>query len=134
MNLPEKISNGTNYRKVYLSDLREVMNIYHDNKTDASPEKHEFQVKKLTEQFGLPLSVAESSNELIGFASAKLNDLEEVEIAFYYKNGVSQSEIQPFLEQQAKSTFNSTFNSGPEAGKKLKQSSQRLVEWLNKCS
>jgi len=124
MNRPEKISNETNYRKVYLSDLRKVMNIYQENRTD---------IEKLTEQFGLPLAIAESSNELIGYAAAKLNELEEVEFASYYKNGVSQSEIQPFLEQQARNTFNSTFNNGPEAGKMLKQSSQKLVKWLNKC-
>jgi hypothetical protein len=134
MNRPEKISHETNYRKVYLSDLRNILNIYHDNRTDTPPEKHQFQVEKLTEQFGLPLAIAESNNELIGFAAARLNELEEIEFAAYYKNGVSQSEIQPFLEQQARTTFNSTFNNGPEAGKKLKQSSQRLVEWLNKCS
>lgn len=116
-----KISKETNYRKVYLSDLRAVLNIYQ--------EKGE----KLTTHFGLPLAIAEHSNDVIGFASAKLNELEEVEFAFYYKNDVGHSEIQPMLEKWTRSTFNTTFAHSPEGGQKLKQASQRLTEWLNKC-
>lgn len=120
------ISSDTNYRKVYLSDLKQVLNIYKHNEIHQVPDQ-------LTAQFGLPLVIAELNNELIGFASAKMNDLKEVEFISYYRDGVSQTEIQPTLEKLARNMFKSTFNNLPKPEKKLEYAAQRLTEWLNKC-
>lgn len=122
MDKTAKISAEATYRKVYLADLRTILDIYQDKG------------EKLTEHFGLPLAIAEYRNDVIGFASAKLNKAEEIEVSFYYKNGVTHSEIQPLLEKSARNTFNSTFDNNPESGKKLKLASQRLIDWLNNCS
>ncbi|WP_316818621.1 hypothetical protein [Pedobacter nyackensis] len=128
-----KIPGDTNYRNVYLSDLRQVLNIYVETETYQVPEKHSLPAKKLTEQFGLPLAIVESKDELIGFASAKMNDLKKVEFTSYYKKGISKTEIQPILEQLAQSTFNATFKSQPQPEKKLEYAAQKLAAWLNKC-
>jgi|GEM_PF-3518770 len=133
MNGTAKISNDTNYRKVYLSDLSAVLDIYKGTQTQTLDGEHPALIEKLTTQFGLPLAIAECGNELIGFTSAKMNDLEEIEFTSYYKYGIGQTQIQPNLEQMAINTFNSTFNNGTGAGKKLKYAAQRLAEWLNKC-
>lgn len=131
MNGPTKISDEINYRKVYLSDLKAALNIYKMAKsTDIQPLADE----ELTTQFGLPLAIAECGNEMIGFTSAKINDLKEIEFISYYKNGTGQTEIHPNLEQTAKNTFNSTFNTGPGAEKKLRDAAHILIDWLNKCS
>lgn len=127
MNGFTKKTDEVTYRKVYLSDLKAVLDIYQETKSNDPSEK-------LTMQFGLPLAIAEHSNELIGFASAQCNELEEVEITSYYKNGIGQSNTQPFLEELAKSTVNSSFDIGPQAVKKIKNATERLVRWLNHCS
>jgi hypothetical protein len=111
-----------------------VLAIYQDIKQETEVVKHSFAAKKLTEQFGLPLAVAEYKKELVGFASAKLAESEEIEIAFYYKKEVNQTDIQPLLEQQAISNFNLTFDKDEEAVEQLKQASQTLITWLNKYS
>lgn len=134
MNKIANKSKETICRQVYLSDLRAVLAIYQDNKQETEVVKHSFATEKLTEHFGLPLAVAEYKKELVGFASAKLAESEEIEIAFYFKKKVGQINIQPLLEQQAISNFNSTFDKEEKALEQLKQASQSLVTWLNKCS
>jgi hypothetical protein len=133
MSSAAKISNGTNFRKVYLSDLSLVLEIYKSNQESTENEAYAFQIEKLTAQFGLPLAIAECNNELIGFTSAKMNALEEIEFTSYYKNGVGRNDIQSDLEQMARNTFNSTFNHGPGAEIKLSNAAHRLIDWLNKC-
>lgn len=134
MNRIANKSKETICRQVYLSDLRAVLAIYQDIKQETEIFKHSFATEKLTEQFGLPLAVAECKKELVGFASAKLVESEEIEIAFYFKKEVGQTNIQPLLEQQAIRNFNSTFDKEEKAVEQLKQASQSLVTWLNKCS
>lgn len=133
MNRPLKISNRTNYRKVYLSDLSMILEIYKCTQANTANGIHSFPVEKLTAQFGLPLAIAECDKELIGFTSAKMNDLEEIEFTSYYKNGADQTENHPNLEQVARHTYHSTFDTGPGAEKKLSNASLRLIDWLNKC-
>jgi hypothetical protein len=133
MSSATKISNGTKYRKVYLSDLSVVLDIYKKNQESNVKEAYAFQIEKLTAQFGLPLAIAECNNELIGFTSAKMNAQEEIEFISYYKNGIGQSEMHSDLEQLARNTFNSTFNNGPGAEKRLSNAAHRLIDWLNKC-
>lgn len=128
-----KIPGDTNYRNVYLSDLRQVLTIYEETTQHQAAEKDSFPAGKLTERFGLPLAIAESKDELIGFTSAKTNNLKEVEFTSYYKKGTSKTEIQPILEQLARSTFNATFNSRPQPEEKLEYAAQKLTAWLNKC-
>lgn len=132
MNRIANKSKATICRQVYLSDLKAVLAIYQDIKQDTEVVKQSFTEEKLTEQFGLPLAVAEYKKELVGFASAKLDESEKIEIAFYYKKEMGQTDIQPLLEQQAISNFNSTFDKDEEAVEQLKQASQTLVTWLNK--
>ncbi|MFA4868436.1 MAG: hypothetical protein WC623_09570 [Pedobacter sp.] len=127
MNGFTKKTDEITFRKVYLSDLKAVLDIYQETRSNLSTDK-------LTTQFGLPLAIAEHSNKLIGFASAKCNESEEVEITSYYKNGICQSNTQTSLEELAKSTVYSSFDTGPEAVKKIKNATDRLVTWLNNCS
>ena len=67
MNRTAKISNQTSYRKVYLSDLNKVLNLYKNNFKNTGDEAYSFQIEKLTTQFGLPIAIAECGNELIGY-------------------------------------------------------------------
>lgn len=128
-----KTSNEACYRKVYLSDLSAVLEIYKRSQKNTVNEEYPFQLEKLTAQFGLPIAIAECGDELIGFTSVKTNGPEEIQFTSYYKNGADQSEIHPDLEQLARNTFHSTFNNGPGAGKRLMDASHRLINWLNKC-
>lgn len=114
MDATAKLLEEANYRKVYLSDLKTVMKIYQDTRTADRSALLSPVTEELTEHFGLPLAIAEYCNDVIGFASGKLNESEELEIAFYYKKGIGHSEIQPHLEKCSRNTFNNTFGNNME--------------------
>lgn len=122
MNIEELNTTNIEFRKVYLSDLNAVLRIY--KKED----------KKLTAHFGLPLSVATENNEIIGFASASLNELNEMQLNAHCIKVSADSAIINRLKEQAKNVLHSTFENIENDRSQLKISIQQLVGWLNKCS
>lgn len=115
------------FRKVYLSDLSSLIKIYKKtNRTMAD--------QQLTVHFGLPLSVATSDNEIIGFASAAINESDEMKLSSYGVKVLEDPYIGNRLEEQAESILHSTFENMGEDYSPLKHSINQLVGWLNKCS
>lgn len=112
------------FRKVYLSDMRSVINLYQLPQGKAI---------KLTADFGLPLSIVSEDNKVIGFAFASINELGEVVLN---SRGVQQpdpSNIGHELIEAAKKTLYATFGDLQEDNTKLRNSIHKLVDWLNTC-
>jgi hypothetical protein len=106
---------------IYLSDLPEIVSIY---KKIISQE-----IILLTDELGLPLVLAKSNNEIIGFASAYLNKENELQIKSFFKYGTGDEDIKQLLESQGQKYLSSI----PDVNK-YKIYIQKLIDWLNKCS
>jgi len=135
MNKQNYRSANLEFRKVYLSDMRSVINLYQKtNKTSIFNEQlPQNQVIKLTTDFGLPLSIVSEDKEVIGFAFATINELDEVVLN---SRGVQQAEpsaIGDELIAEAKRTLYATFGDLQDDNTKLKNSIYKLVDWLNTC-
>lgn len=135
MNKQNYRSANLEFRKVYLSDMRSVINLYQKtNKTSIFNEQlPQNQVIKLTTDFGLPLSIVSEDKEVIGFAFATINELDEVVLN---SRGVQQADppaIEDELIAEAKRTLYATFGDLQDDNTKLKNSIYKLVDWLNTC-
>lgn len=135
--MKEHNHNSTNleFRKVYLSDMRSVINLYQKT-TERSVNNQQLpqdQTIKLTADFGLPLSIVSDHKEVIGFAFATINEQDEVVLN---SRGLQQdipSAIGDELIEAAKRTLDATFGDLQENNTKLKHSIYKLVDWLNTC-
>ncbi|RQO65308.1 hypothetical protein DBR43_31175 [Pedobacter sp. KBW06] len=135
--MKEHNHNSTNleFRKVYLSDMRSVINLYQKT-TERSVNNQQLpqdQTIKLTADFGLPLSIVSDDKEVIGFAFATINEQDEVVLN---SRGLQQhipSSIGDELIEEAKRTLDATFGDLQENNTKLKHSIYKLVDWLNTC-
>lgn len=121
-----KITN-IKFQKVYLSDLNAVIRIY--QKMSKEPV-----TKQLTGHFGFPLSIAIDNNEVIGFAFASVNEMEQVVLNSHYIKEIDDLSIINKLEAKAESVLYATFEHLKEDHTPLKNSIQQLVEWLNICA
>lgn len=115
------------FRKVYLSDLGKIVNIY---KKGTEPTA----AGQLTADFGLPLIIATLHHEVIGFASAAINELEKTTLNSYCVTTFNDSFIGNELEEEGRKVLQSTFQNIAEDHTQLAQAIQRLIVWLNKCS
>ncbi|WP_342332769.1 hypothetical protein [Pedobacter sp. FW305-3-2-15-E-R2A2] len=124
MNKQNHRSTNLEFRKVYLSDMRSVINIYQPTQGKTI---------KLTADFGLPLSIVSEDKEVIGFAFATINEQDEVVLN---SRGLQQevpSDIGDELIEEAKRTLYATFGDLQDDNTKLKKSIHKLVDWLNTC-
>lgn len=127
MNAQDSKTTTIEFRKVYLSDLKAVINIY--QKINMEPI-----AKELTSDFGLPLSVAIDNNEVIGVAFASINELGKVVLNAQVVKRFEDAAIGNRLESQAENILHSTFENIRKDHTPLKNSIQQLVSWLNKCA
>lgn len=127
MNAQDSKTTTIEFRKVYLSDLKAVINIY--QKINMEPI-----AKELTSDFGLPLSVAIDNNEVVGVAFASINELGKVVLNAQVVKRFEDAAIGNRLESQAENILHSTFENIRKDHTPLKNSIQQLVSWLNKCA
>lgn len=126
MNEREARITNIEFRKVYLSDLNSIINIY--RKTD-----HIAVTKPLTIHFGLPLSVAVQQDEIIGFAAAVLDEHGQTKLNSYGINVLGDQSIGSELEEQAANILQATFEHIREDHSPLEHAIYQLTGWLNKC-
>lgn len=127
MNEQDPETTNTEFRKVQLSDLDAVINIYQSiTKTLAAD--------KTIVNFGLPLNVAIQNNELVGFAAAWIDETDKVKLRSYFTETFDHSAIESRLEEQAKSILYATFENIEEDHSSLKDSIDQLTGWLNNYS
>ncbi|SHE52115.1 hypothetical protein [Pedobacter caeni] len=119
------------FRKVYLSDMRSVINMYQKTNQDSSTHDQTKKDKtiRLTTDFGLPLSVASKENEVVGFAAVHINASGEL----IWDSSADDLNIEHQLIEQAKITLYDTFENVQKDHSKLKISIEKLVDWLNTC-
>lgn len=115
------------FRKVYLSDLNVVIRI-HQKMTN------EPLTNQLTGDFGFPLSIAIDKNEVVGFAFASINELDEVVLNSHFVKEFDDVSIVNKLEGKAASILHSTFEQLKEDRMPLKNAIQQLIGWLNICA
>lgn len=127
MNTQDAKTTTVEFRKVYLSDLKAVINIY--QKISMEPI-----AKELTSDFGLPLSVAIDNDEVIGVAFASINESGKVVLNAQVVKRFEDDAIGNSLEAQAENILYSTFENIRTDHTPLKNSIQQLVSWLNKCA
>lgn len=122
------------FRKVYLSDMRSVINLYQKTETSIfNDQLRPDQAINLTADFGLPLSIVSEDKEVIGFAFAAINEQNEVVLNSRGLQQPDPSNIGNELIERAKRTLYATFGDLKDDNTKLKNSIHKLVDWLNTC-
>lgn len=122
------------FRKVYLSDMRSVINLYQKTETSIfNGQLPTDEAINLTADFGLPLSIVSEDKEVIGFAFAAINEQNEVVLNSRGLQQPDPSKIGNELIEQAKRTLYATFGDLQDDNTKLKNSIHKLVDWLNTC-
>ncbi|WP_316823116.1 hypothetical protein [Pedobacter gandavensis] len=116
------------FRKVYLSDLNALIRLYKNQGQNQQPTVHQ-----LTENFGLPLSIALNGEEIIGFAFASINQLDELMLSTHTLS-VADAFIDQKLKSQAEVTLHTTFTGLKQDHTPLKIAIEQLVSWLNTCA
>ncbi|MBC8985025.1 hypothetical protein H9X96_04470 [Pedobacter sp. N36a] len=127
MNIQNPKTTTIKFRKVYLSDLKAVISIYH-KKIEAPI------AMELTSDFGLPLSLAVDHNEVIGVAFASINEQGKVVLNAQVVPTFETAYVEDTLEAEAENILYSTFENIKKDHTPLKHSIQQLVGWLNKCA
>ncbi|WP_316776868.1 hypothetical protein [Pedobacter antarcticus] len=125
MNVEVPHNASIKFRDIHFSDLNSVISIY-KKKTQESV------TDKLTARFGLPSSIAIDNNEIIGFASASLNETDEIKVDTYIVKTVGNLYVENMLKQHAEKALYSRFGDFEKDNISLKSSIHQLVVWLNK--
>ena len=122
------------FREVCLSDLRSIMALYQENKSDNI---HADSALELTEHFGLPLYLLEIEKRLIGYSFVTVNRYGQSEIHLQIDKEFEKKKIGEKLLQYTVQSRHEVFrlNDRPAfsdiAG--IKRSVAALVRWLNLC-
>ncbi|WP_316838610.1 hypothetical protein [Pedobacter gandavensis] len=120
--------NHIEFRKVYLSDLNALIRLYKNQGQNQQSAVHQ-----LTANFGLPLSVALNNKEVIGFAFASFNELDELMLSTHTLSS-RDAFIDQKLKAEAEITLHTTFTGLKQDHTPLKIAIEQLVSWLNTCS
>lgn len=108
------------YAEVYISDMLVLKNIFLQSQNTGKVNWH----------FGLPFLLAKKRDEVIAFASLIISENDGIAFTIYNKAGNPDSEKKNFIfrvENYFKQNRTSNFRN-PE---QLKNSIQRMVNWLN---
>ncbi len=111
-------------RQVYFSDLSKILELYKNNFSSSS----DFYQGKLTEDFGLPLSLMEFNKNIVGFASVTLSELNQPLINCYFEKGFGNNEDR--LMSFAEKVFASRENASENGFTRLKIYIDKLTEWI----
>ncbi len=111
------------FRKIYLSDLNTIVDIYKNV-------RNEIPSAELTTEFGLPLGVAVQNKEIIGFVSATVKEPDELKLITHASNGSMQLPVRETLEAQATQILQTDFENTCQ----IKRAVDRLTDWLNVCN
>lgn len=125
MNVEAPHNASIKFRDIHFSDLNSVISIY-KKKTQESV------TDRLTVSFGLPSSIATENNKIIGFASASLNETDEIKVEAYSMKTVGGLYVENMLKQHAEKALHSRFGNFEKDNISLKSSIHQLVVWLNK--
>jgi len=121
------------FREVYLSDLKSVINLYQRTFLNEPAKGSGIE---LTNDFGLPVGVAERNKKVIAYASVHI-DHEGTTTFQIHADGKSESEeISVNLNHFSLKQFGKVWGTGEElgSGTPVKNAIARLVDWLNHCS
>jgi hypothetical protein len=130
-----KKSNEIKYSHVYLSELKEVVEMYQKTKADHSYSKQPQDISMpLTKHFGLPLVQAVYNSKIIGFASVTFNDLEELEINCFKTEDQQLPEFEHILKKNAEKALAAVYHNDEDRELKLKAYIIRIADWLNWCN
>lgn len=127
-----------NIRNVYLADIHLIRSIYRSNKTDViASEDNVIRIndsaKPLTEDFGLPLALADYNKEVIGYAFVAFNSLNQPEIYQHIKRGYKKEETKQQLDEYAKRVLLNMYKADTQDYSRLDTYIKKLIDWLNRC-
>ncbi|MDH6252798.1 hypothetical protein M2347_002525 [Chryseobacterium sp. H1D6B] len=129
-----KKSSEIKYSHVYLSELKEVVEMYKKTRADHSYSKQQDISMPLTKHFGLPLIQAVHNNKIIGFASVTFNDVEELEINCFKTEDHELPEFEKVLKKNAEKALAAMYHNDEQRALKLKAYILRIADWLNWCN
>lgn len=119
------------FEPLHISSLNSVVAIYQNkNNSKVNPELRSSQI---TNDFGLPLSVASFENRVIGYAFVVINKGGKTEINSYWEQEFYNIEVEQDLKFHAQNTFDTTFKDLETRIIKVQNAAERLSNWLNVC-
>lgn len=126
--------NNLEFRAVYLSDLKSIINLYRESESDEILAGSK---QQLTEHFGLPLNLVAQHSKIIAYSFINIDGMEEASVQFRIHKEFEQSDIGKKLSQFTAAAHVNSFGLvdglafSDRAG--IQKSVKRLVDWLNRC-
>jgi len=131
----EKKQEEIRLREVYLSDLKSVMNLYHNG---LAPVKNANDSKNgLTADFGLPIGIAEQNGEVIAYSRVNIDSKGEPVFKIHSNEAAENDTVSESLNSFSVKRFHTIWGVGEEQGslhKPVVNAIDRLVDWLNHCN
>lgn len=121
------------YRSVYLSDLKSIINLYSENNGAQNTVHHA--KSKLTNDFGLPLSIAELNQKIIAYSSVHIDKSGKAAIKICTNNESGNTQFIEQLEHFTKNKFHENWGKNQDtiSEQQIKQAIENLISWLNLC-
>jgi hypothetical protein len=122
-------------RPAYLSDLHTIKSIYRELNREYSFQHILLQTceNELTEDFGVPVAVAEYKKEIIGYACIIMNPVNQSQTRQFCKKEYKDTEIEQQLNEYAKKILCSMYEKNKQYHYKLNSNIERFILWLNRC-
>ncbi|MFH6996635.1 hypothetical protein ACHRVZ_01820 [Flavobacterium sp. FlaQc-57] len=117
---------------INIASLKSVVAIY-QNKIESRT-GFEMKPSQITNNFGLPLSIASFEKRVIGYAFAVIDKEGKAEINSYWEKEFYSIEAEQNLKSHAQNTFYSTFKDPETRTLKMQKATERLFNWLNVCN
>lgn len=112
------------FRAVTISDLNAIVKLYQQQETNSFTEN-----TTLTNQFGLPLYVAEWNNKIVGYSYAAATNSNDYSLKTNIDTTFSHYPINENLMLESKLFFKSEWQNS--TNKRLTTAINQLVNWLN---
>lgn len=109
------------FRAVTIADLDTIVKLYLEQKTTLD--------SALTNQFGMPLCVAEWNNKIVGYSSVTITNKDDYNLNIHIDNYFSNYKINKILLQESELFFKNEWQNG--SSKNVSNSITHLVNWLN---
>lgn len=115
-----------NLRAATVSDLDFIISLYQQNETFETETNNN---SRFTNDFGLPLYVAEFKNKIIGYSYATARNSEEYSLKTYFETSFSNHPIKEILMAESNIHLEKEWKNN--SNKNLAVAIAQLVNWLN---
>lgn len=125
------------FREVYLSDLSPIISLYRKTEVQHPHAAAAAAAGKLDTHFGLPLNVVEWNKKIVAYSFVSISETEQAEVKWRidqeFKETSLETQLSDFAAKRYQATAENPARKNLSDPKSIRNSINRLVDWLNNC-